>query len=299
MNKSLDLKKLLLIINPVTARAAVTPALIDVIDCFEKAGYRVSVHVTQYKNDTFDTVKQIGGDYDTVVCAGGDGTLNECVSGLAQAGLQRPLGYIPCGSTNDFAASHGLSDNIPLEAKRIAEGGQKRYDVGCFDERFFLHHALFGAFTWMAYSTDQEQKNKLGYGAYVLDGFRGLSKLKPYRLKLTADGAEIEDEFLFGAVSTNRYIAGIFELPDQIIGDDDGKLAVVLIRVPKNMLEWDTLAHSILTGDPDCPMVKILFTKDVTVESEEGIEWSLDGESSGLRTSAHITTKQAFLNLQG
>ncbi len=292
-------KTALLLINPVAGRKMVQHHVTQIIRSLMDKGYLVTTVVTAGRDEARAFVSRSGGAYDLLVCAGGDGTLNECVSGLAQAELQRPLGYIPCGSTNDFAASHGLSDNIPLEAKRIAEGGQKRYDVGCFDERFFLHHALFGAFTWMAYSTDQEQKNKLGYGAYVLDGFRGLSKLKPYRLKLTADGAEIEDEFLFGAVSTNRYIAGIFELPDQIIGDDDGKLAVVLIRVPKNMLEWDTLAHSILTGDPDCPMVKILFTKDVTVESEEGIEWSLDGESSGLRTSAHITTKQAFLNLQG
>lgn len=291
-------KKALLIINPVAGRKMIQRHVTQIIRGLMDAGYLVTSMVTAGHDEARSLVDRSGSGYDLIVCAGGDGTLNECVSGMADAGLQIPLGYIPCGSTNDFAASHELSVDILQAAERIARGSVKAYDVGCFDERYFLHHALFGAFTWMAYSTDQEQKNKLGYGAYVLDGLMNLSKIKEYPLTMIADGEKLEGEYVFGTVSTNRLIAGVYELPEELIGEEDGKLAAVLVKAPKNMIDLDTLAHSILSGDPRCPMVTVRIAEEFIFRSPDGIEWSLDGESSGVRTEVTIRAKKAFLSLQ-
>lgn len=292
-------KKAMLIINPVAGRKQFQRYAVQVIRTLMDKGYLVTTFVTARRSEARERIAQSGGDYDLLVCAGGDGTLNECVSGMADADLSVPMGYIPCGSTNDFALTHGLSTDILTEAGRIAKGSRKQFDLGCFGERYFLHHALFGAFTWMAYSTDQEQKNMLGYGAYVLDALRNLSKIKPFALSVSADGDVTEGEYVFGVVSTNRQIAGIYELPEELVGEEDGKLAAVLIQTPKTVLDWDALAHSLLTGDLQCPLLKILTAKEFTIRSQEGIEWSLDGESSGSRTEVRIRAKKAFLTLQG
>jgi YegS/Rv2252/BmrU family lipid kinase len=292
-------KKALLIINPVAGRKQVQRFVVQIVRSLMDKGYLVTTVVTAGRAQAREWIAQRGGDFDLLVCAGGDGTLNECASGMADANLSIPLGYIPCGSTNDFASAHGLTTDILTEATRIADGRRKRYDLGCFGERYFLHHALFGAFTWMAYSTDQEQKNMLGYGAYVLDALRNLSKLKPFSLVISADGVKTEGEYVFGVVSTNRYIAGIYELPEELVGDADGKLAVVLIQTPKTVLDWDALTHSLLSGDLQCPLLKILTAREFVVQSHEGMEWSLDGESSGSRTEVRISAKKAFLTLQG
>jgi YegS/Rv2252/BmrU family lipid kinase len=292
-------KKALLIINPVAGRKQIQRYVVQIIRSLMDKGYLVTTMVTAGRTDARDWTARFGADFDLVVCAGGDGTLNECASGMADADLSIPLGYIPCGSTNDFAAAHGLSTDIPVEAERIAGGCRKRYDLGCFGERYFLHHALFGAFTWMAYSTDQEQKNVLGYGAYVLDALKNLSKLKPIPLSISADGVETEGEYVFGVVSTNRYIAGIYELPEELAGEADGRLAAVLIQTPKTVLDWDSLAHSLLTGDLQCPLLTILTAQEFWIRPREEMEWSLDGESSGKRTEVRIRAKQAYLSLQG
>ena len=292
-------KRALLIMNPVAGRKQIQRYSVKVIRSLMDQGYLVSTMVTSGRGDARDWAARYGDDYDLLVCAGGDGTLNECASGLADAELSVPLGYIPCGSTNDSAAALGLDTDICREAERIAEGGRKQYDIGCFGERYFLHHALFGAFTWMAYSTDQEQKNVLGYGAYVLDALKNLSKLKPVSLFLSADGVASEGEYVFGVVSTNRHIAGIYELPAELVGDADGKLAAVLIQTPKTVLDWDALAHSLLTGDLQCPLLKVLTAQEFRIRTQDKIEWSLDGESSGGRTEVCIRAKKAFLTLQG
>ena len=292
-------QKALLVINPVAGRMQIQRYLTQIIRKLMDRGYLVTTAVTAARDEARELIARSGEDYDLLVCAGGDGTLNECVTGMAESGIGRPLGYIPCGSTNDFAATHGLQDDILLAAEAVAQGRKRQFDVGCFSERIFLHHALFGAFTWMAYSTDQEQKNKLGYGAYILDGIKGLSKVKPIPLAITADGVKTEGEYLFGTLSTNRFIAGIYELPETMIGDNDGKLAAVLIQPPKSVMDFDALARSILNGDPKCPGIRILTAEELIIESPEGVEWSLDGESSGLRTRAEIRAKKAFLTLQG
>lgn len=292
-------KTALLLVNPVAGRKLIQRSLTQVIRCLMDQQYLVTTAVTDRRNEAKELAARLGGAYDLVVCAGGDGTLNECASGLAEQDLRVPLGYIPCGSTNDFALTHDLPCEILPAVQAVAAGRQRQFDLGCFDERFFLHHALFGAFTRMAYSTDQAQKNVLGYGAYILDGVKELSNLKPISLRIQADGQVLEGQYLFGTVSTNRYIAGIYTLPEETVAEDDGRLVMVLIRAPKTVLEWDAIARSILQADPNCSMLDILTARSIVAEAPEGLEWSLDGESSGVRTEVHLSARPGFLTLQG
>ena len=292
-------KKAFLLVNPVAGRKLIQRSLSGVVRCLMDGGYLVTVAVTAARNEARELTARFGADYDLIVCAGGDGTVNECISGMAETELIRPLGCIPSGSTNDFAASHELPADLTEAARAIASGRRRQYDLGRFGERYFLHHALFGAFTRLAYSTDQAQKNLLGFGAYVLDGLRELPSLKPIPMLVTADGVKEEGEYVFGAVSLNRFIAGLYTLPEELVGDSDGRLAAVLIKAPRTVQDWDVLGRSLLSGDPNCSMVKVLTGEKLLVETQEGLEWSLDGEGSGVQDKVLITAKRGFLTLQG
>ncbi len=292
-------QKALLLVNPVAGRKLIQRSLSQVVRTMMDRDYLVTVAVTGARGEAQELTARFGGDYGLIVCAGGDGTVNECLSGMAEAGLDRPFGYIPCGSTNDFALSHDIPTDILKAAEAVVGERQRSFDVGCFSERYFLHHALFGAFTSMAYSTDQAQKNLLGFGAYVLDGLRQIPTLKPIPLSVDADGVKEEGEYLFGAVSVNRFIAGIYTLPEENVGDDDGNLAAVLIKVPKTVADWDVLGRSLISGDPNCAMVKVLYAKELCISCPEDLEWSLDGESSGPRKEVRFSAMPGFLRLRG
>lgn len=292
-------KKALLLVNPVAGRKTIQRSLCEVVRCLMDGGYLVTAAVTGARNEARTLCASLGQDYDLIVCAGGDGTVNECISGMADVELRRPLGYIPCGSTNDFALSNGLPLDPGEAAQAIARGRLRQFDIGRFGERCFLHHALFGAFTNLAYSTDQAQKNLLGFGAYVLDGLKQLPTLHPCALRLVADGVKEEGEYLFGAVSVNRNIAGLFLLPEERIGYADGRLAAVLIKPPKSVADWDELGRAFLSGDPNCSMIKVLVGEKLEVSTPGGMEWSLDGEGSGVLEQVTITAKRGFLTLQG
>ena len=292
-------KKALLVINPVAGRKMIQRNICDVVRCLMDQGYLVTTAVTSRRGEARELSYSFGRDFDLLVCAGGDGTLNECISGMAEGEVRVPVGYLPCGSTNDFALSHGLPLDPHVAAATVAAGRLRQYDLGCFGERYFLHHALFGAFTRLAYSTDQSQKNLLGFGAYVLDSLKELPNLKPISLSVSADGITEQGEYLFGTVSVDNHIAGLYTLPEELIGPADGRVAAVLIKVPKSVTDWDILGRSFLSGDPNCSMVKVLTGRELLVTSSEPMEWSLDGESSGLQTQVQISAKAGFLTLQG
>ena len=292
-------KNALFIINPVAGRKLIQKNICAVVRCLMDKGYLVTTAVTSRRGEARELSSSLGKDFDLLVCAGGDGTLNECISGMADGDVRVPVGYLPCGSTNDFALSHGIPLDTIEAAASIAGGKLRQYDLGCFGERYFLHHALFGAFTRLAYSTDQSQKNLLGFGAYVLDGLKELPNLKPIPLSVSADGVMEEGEYLFGTVSVDHHIAGLYTLPEELIGPADGRVAAVLIKAPKSVADWDLLGRSFLSGDPNCSMVKVLTGRELLVTSAEPIEWSLDGESSGFQTQVRISTKAGFLTLQG
>ena len=292
-------KRAMLIINPVSGKKQVLRFIPQIIRKLMDAGYMVTTMVTSRRGEATEFAGFYGRDFDLVCCTGGDGTLNETLSGLAAADIHVPLGYTPCGSTNDFANSHSLSTDILTAADNIASGRTSVYDIGRFGDHFFSYVAAFGAFSWLSYTTDQNLKNVLGHTAYILDGIKDLSKIKPLHLKLTADGVVHEDDYLFGAVCNSTSIAGTIELPKSIVNTQDGIFEVLLIKVPKTLIDMDATIRGLISQDYSCRFIELFQAKDIYVENPIGLEWSLDGECPGAYDKVNIRPIPGFLTLQG
>ncbi|MBQ9188787.1 MAG: diacylglycerol kinase family lipid kinase [Clostridia bacterium] len=292
-------KKLLLLVNPVSGKRLFARYMAQVIRTFMDGGYLVTTAVTAARGEATALTARYAKEYDLIVCAGGDGTLNETVSGLLQAGVNKPVGYIPCGSTNDFAVSHGLSVDIEQAAENIMTGQVVPYDVGLFENRCFTYVAAFGAFSSVSYNTDQNLKNTLGHAAYLMGGLWELSQIKPIPLSVSADGVRFEGDFVFGAVCNATSIGGTLQLPDGLVDPADGLLEVLLVRMPEDLLELDEIIHGLLEQDYSSPLIEFVQVKELTVRSAEPLEWALDGEASGAFEVVHIAPVQGFLKLKG
>ena len=296
----MDEKKCLLIVNPVAGRKSIQKNIPQIVRIFMDAGYLVTTTVTAAKGEAEMLAREYAASHDLIVAAGGDGTLNEVVDGLAHAGITVPVGYIPCGSTNEFATAQQLPTDSLAAARAIANGGVRSLDLGKFGDHVFCGTSVFGAFSWMSYTTDQELKNRLGMGAYVLDGVHDLSRLRPYHVTVTTNGVPLEGEYLFGAVSNAPSLAGIFQYPNSLVKLDDGLLEVLLIRMPRNLTDWQQLLRSIhLREYQACPLIEIQQAADIWIDNPPDLEWSLDGERSGPFRTAHISPMTGFLQLKG
>lgn len=269
---------LLFIVNPRAGRTRSTAPLFDAVAHFCASGYLVDLRLTQAREDATRLARELGGKFDAVVCCGGDGTLNETVTGLMDLPSPPPLGYIPAGSTNDFAASLHLPDQ-PLEAARIitASGGRP-LDVGSFNGRPFIYVASFGAFTRASYSAPQNVKNDLGHLAYILEGVKDLSTLRPYRASVATEEECFDGEFLFGAVTNATSVGGLVKLKEDQVCLDDGLFELLLIPNPKSIADLQGLARSLLLQDFTGGGVIFRHVHTLTVQTPEDLPWALDGE---------------------
>ena len=272
------MKKMLFILNPCAGMKKASRGLSDILAVFNRAGYDVSVYITEGPGDGTRAVKTWSGDADLVVCCGGDGTFNEVISGLLEAGLQLPIGYIPAGSTNDFARSLSLETDFVKAAEQIVHGQTHQYDIGLFGNRHFTYVASFGVFTRASYSTPQNLKNILGHAAYLLEGIQELGQLKPVRVRITLDTEELEDDFLFGAVCNSTSVAGILTLNPKQVDMSDGLFEVLLIRPPKDLSDLSKCIQALTKQTYDSPMITFRSAKQLLVRSESELPWSLDGE---------------------
>ena len=273
------MKKMLLVVNPHAGQRKVVKHLADIVDIFNRADYEVITHITASSGDCENMVMHYAPDISLVVCCGGDGTFNETISGVLRSGLDVPVGYIPAGSTNDFANSLGLPTNILKAARNIVDGTAARFDVGSFSGRHFSYVASFGAFTRTSYNTPQSVKNALGHLAYVLGGIQELSQIKPYHLRFELpDGTVIEDDFIFGAVSNSTCVGGVLTLAPDRVDMSDGLLEVLLIRAPKDLKELADCLFALQKQTYNCAMITFLSTASATVTAPETMDWTLDGE---------------------
>lgn len=273
------MKKLLFVMNPYAGQRKANRLLADIVSVFNRAGYTVITYMTAGVGDCEQAVRQHVADMDLVVCCGGDGTFNETVSGILKSGADVPIGYIPAGSTNDFATSLGLSTDILQAAKDIVSGKAERFDVGSFGGRYFSYVASFGAFTKASYSTPQDMKNLLGHAAYILSGIQELSQLKPIHVCFTLpDGRVIEDEYLFGAISNSTSVAGILTIAPDKVDMRDGKFELLLIRAPRELGELSECIRALQKQTYNCAMMTFLSTDRVTVTAPGNMDWTLDGE---------------------
>ena len=274
-------KKLLLIINPVSGRMKMSTAVFDVVKVFSDAGYLVTVQMTRGRGDATQMIRRMGADYDLVVVCGGDGTLNEGMAGLIEGGHDVPIGYIPCGTTNDFAASLGLErEDLKRAAQRIVDGTPMTIDIGRFNNlRFFSYIASFGAFTGTAYNVPQASKNALGHLAYVLEGFRDLPNIRPIHARVTLDdGLVVEDDYIFGSVSNATSIGGFVKLAAEKVNFSDGVFEVILVRYPHSPLEISKALLAMQTGRYEDTCIQFYHAKKVVVDMPKAEPWTLDGE---------------------
>ncbi|MFR6397820.1 diacylglycerol/lipid kinase family protein [Ruminococcus sp.] len=214
------MKQIYFICNLHSGRASVGSHLAMIIDKFTAAGFQVTVHPTQDRGDATVCAKQAcdAGCYDILVCSGGDGTLNEVIQGCMQSETQCPIGYIPFGSTNDFARGLGIPKEPEAAVDCIIHGEDLRCDVGSFNDKYFTYVAAFGAFTEISYETPQQFKNLLGHSAYLLNAISKLPKIRAYRMRIEYDGGVIEDEFLYGMVTNSSSVAKFLALSDSAVG---------------------------------------------------------------------------------
>ena len=290
------MKRIMLVYNPKAGRGLFVQSLPSVIDIFVKAGYRVEVWPTQEAGDAIEKTARFGADADLIVAAGGDGTLDEAIEGMFKGGFSRPLGYIPVGSTNDFAASLGLEANARKAARSIVNEEIRPLDVGVFGDDHFIYVAAFGAFTDVAYKTSQDMKNALGHVAYMVEASKRLMDLKPVSMTIRANGETISDEFIYGMVSNSLSVGGIRHITGKDVELDDGLFEVTLVHNPRTIFEFQEIAGALLMAEPS-PLVDTIKTDTITFEADGEVPWTLDGEYGGSSRQVEIRVLHHALDL--
>ena len=290
-------KKLLMIVNPTAGRTKSRSPLFDAAAVLSQAGYLLSIHNTAFPGDAAQTAAALGKEYDVVVAVGGDGTLNQVVSGLMTMKDRPLLGYLAQGSTNDFASSLQIPSNPVAAAALIAKGSPRQLDIGCWNDRYFVYVASFGAFTQTSYTAPQSAKNMLGHLAYLLEGVKDLNTLRPYHVRITADGEVLDGEYLFGAVCNSTSIGGLMHLNSDQVVLDDGKFEMLLIPCPKTAGDLPNLVLALLDQQYDYEGLVFRHVSSIHVETVENLPWSLDGEYAASTPVIDIVNRQRSLTM--
>ena len=292
------MKKLLLIINPISGQKKAPKLLTEIISLFNRGNYEVTAYVTGAPGDAARMAALRGRDVDLVVCSGGDGTFNETITGLLSNDIHVNVGYLPSGTTNDFATSLKLSTNPLKAAQDILEGQPMVYDVGKFGDRYFSYVASFGAFTQTSYTTPQSVKNILGHAAYILSGISELSQIREEHVRMEIDGEVVEDDFLFGAISNATCVGGILTLDPRYVDLSDGLLEILLIRAPDSLLELHECIQALQNQDyNNCTMVTFRHAHQVKIQASPDMPWTLDGEREDGHEEVTVENVQHAINL--
>ena len=291
------MKKLLFIFNPYSGKAQIKNKVLEIVDIMVKAGYEVTIYPTQARADALNLVQKRAKKYDLVVCSGGDGTLDEAVSGMMVSEKKVPLGYIPAGSTNDFANSLKIPKDMVKAAKAAVSGKKFACDVGKFNDSFFIYVAAFGIFTAVSYKTSQEWKNILGHAAYILEGAKSLHEITSYHMRVEYEDQVIEDEFIYGLITNSNSVGGFKNMTGKNVLLDDGKFEVTLIRKPKNLVELNEILASLSNMIDDTDAIYSFKSDCITFYAEEKVPWTLDGEYGGNPQEVKISNQQQALEI--
>ena len=275
------MKKMLFVFNPRSGKEQIKGHLMEILDIFTRAGYEIRVHVTQKQSDAVEVVHRYGNRVDLVVCSGGDGTLDEVVTGMMHREKKVPLGYIAAGSTNDFATSLGIPKNMVKAAETAVAGRVFPCDIGAFNGDFFVYVAAFGLFTEVSYKTSQEWKNVLGHAAYILEGAKCLHDIPSFLMQVEYDNVRLQDEFIYGMISNSTSVGGFKGMTGKDVLLDDGVFEVTLIKKPKNPIELNEIIASLINLVDDTDMIYSFKTSEVRFTAKNTIPWTLDGEFGG------------------
>lgn len=285
---------ILMIVNPVAGKLRARSTLMDILEVYSAADCDVNVRISQYRGHSRELARNAKRDkYDRIVCIGGDGTLNEVISGTIESGEDIPIGYIPLGSTNDFANSIKLPKDPAAAAKLTLDGVPNRLDIGDFNnERKFSYIASFGVFTSASYSAPQSIKNTLGHFAYILEGIKSLQdiiNLKSYNLHIEADGQIYEGEYMFGAIANSTSIGGILKLNSEMVDMSDGLFEMMIIRKINNISELNQAVLSLAKSDYNNKMFDFIHASSFKITTNTEMTWSLDGEEALGGTEINIS----------
>ncbi len=291
------MKRILFIINPKSGKGSIRNKLLDVTDIFIKAGYDVTIYISQNAGDARKRTTSSADHYDLVVCSGGDGTLDEVISGMMDCREKCLIGYIPSGSTNDFANSLKLPKNIITAAKQITEEHEFPVDIGVFNDDYFVYIAAFGLFTDVAYETNQDVKNVLGHMAYLLEGAKKLTAIKSYHLTAKMNDITVTGDFIFGMITNSTSVGGFHNITGKNVKLDDGVFEVTLVRMPKNLFELQAILGAVLTQTPDDKYFFQTRARDIVFDFDTPAAWTLDGEYGGDHTHVNIKNDYRALTL--
>lgn len=290
-------RKLLFVFNPKSGMGLIKNQLLDIIDIMVKAGYEPTVYPTQARGDATRKVREDGANFERIVCSGGDGTLDEVVTGMREANLHMPLGYIPAGSTNDFARTLGIPSDM-LKAAEIAVGEHIfPCDVGQFNNDTFIYIAGFGIFTEISYETPQELKNIFGHAAYILSAAKSLAAIPNYLMQVEANGEVIQDRFIYGMITNSISVAGFTGLTGKDVQLDDGEFEVTLVKGPTNPIELNEIVAYLTGLLPETKMVYSFKTSHIKIRSRSSVSWTMDGENGGEHWSVDIKNHHRKLNI--
>ena len=272
------MKNILLIINPNAGMKKANKYLTDILVLFKKNGYETRVCVTMGANDGYEFVKQYHSECDMIVCIGGDGTFNQTVEGMIDCGCSKPLGYIPAGSTNDFANGLKLSRKVMEAAEDIMTGKVVDIDIGKFNDRYFSYIASCGLFTKVSYSTPQNVKNMYGHLAYVFEGMKDLATIKPEHLRIETEGNVFEDDYIFAAICNSTSVGGILTIKPDVVDLNDGMFELLLIKSPKNIIELNNIILALNTQDYSTDLITFHSISSAKLYADKNNAWTLDGE---------------------
>lgn len=274
-------EKLLFIVNPHAGKGLIRTHLLDIVDIMVKAGFEVTVYITQKRGDATRKVLEEGAGFARIICSGGDGTLDEVMTGIMELRQDIPIGYIPAGSTNDFANSLGIAKDM-LKSARAAVGDHLfPCDIGSFNKDTFVYVAAFGMFTEVSYKTSQQLKNIFGHLAYIMEGVKQLHDFSSYNMQVEHNGEVFQDEFIYGMVTNSVSVGGFKGMTGSNVKLDDGVFEVTLIRKPRNPIELNEILACLTNMIDDTDLIYSFKTEEVRITAKNPVAWTLDGEFGG------------------
>lgn len=291
------MKKILFVYNPFSGKAQIKNHLSEIVDIMVKADYEVTIYPSQCAGDAKDKVWRDAEKYDLVVCSGGDGTLDETVTGIMNCQKKVPLGYIPAGSTNDFATSLGIPKDMKEAAVIAVNGVPFACDIGNFNGKNFVYVAAFGIFSDVSYKTSQEWKNLLGHAAYILEGIKSLHEIPSFLMQVEFNNCCIQDEFIYGMITNSTSVGGFKGMTGNDVKLDDGVFEVTLIKKPKNPIELNEIIASLANLVDDTNMIYSFKTKKVKFTAKKSVSWTLDGEYGGDHIEVEINNQMQVIDI--
>lgn len=289
-------KKLLLIVNPTAGKRKATDYLPQIVGKLEKADFQIETRYTEIDKNATAITLEYGKGNDIIVCVGGDGTLKETICGVMELKLDCKIGYIPTGTTNDFAHSFNIPTDALKAVDTVIDGKELKVDIGDFNgiDRF-VYVSCFGNFCDVSYKAQQSLKNKIGRGAYYWETVKELHKIKGFKAKIECDDGEVfEGKFFYGGVSNSYSVAGFPVLKKAGVEFDDGYHELALIRMPQSPADlYGILKDMFVTRN-------VLENESIVVKKgkkfkfcfDSEVDWTLDGEKGGKHKLVEIDTKE-------